>query len=483
MSNHESLWTSDEAIKATAGNSNNAWNATGVSIDSRTIEPGDLFVPISGPNFDGHNFISQAFRQGAAASISSNDIKAISKDIPLLFVNDTFKALNDLGCAARNRSEAKVIAVTGSVGKTGVKEALGRLLSDQGKTAYSQGSFNNHFGVPLSLARLAKDAEYAVFELGMNHSGELTQLSEMTRPAVAIITTVELAHAEFFSSVDDIANAKAEIFMGLEEGGTAILNQDNKYFNLLRESARVAGADKIIGFGSHDDAEFKLVNFIQNAEGSLVEVLFDDCCLTYNLSMPGRHWVQNSLSVLAAVYAVGADVFEAARSFAEVKQPVGRGQRHSIPIRDGHFEIIDDSYNASPTSMEAALEVLACSEPGPLGRRISALGDMKELGVNSTDLHRALAPLVSAARVEFVFAVGPEMKRMCEDLSGKIEVIHTDRSDDIIKYLLCEIQPGDVILVKGSKGSRMGTVVDALLDFADGVNICSENKKDDPYVI
>jgi UDP-N-acetylmuramoyl-tripeptide--D-alanyl-D-alanine ligase len=483
MNKLKSLWTSEEVIEATAGDSHNNWYATGVSIDSRTIESGDLFVPISGPNFDGHNFILDAFRQGAAAAVSSNKVSDVSDDTPLLSVHDTFQALNDLGFAGRDRSKAKVIAVTGSVGKTGVKEALGQLLSDQGKTTYSQGSFNNQFGVPLSLARIAKDADYAVFELGMNHSGELTRLSKMVRPTVAVITTVGSAHLEFFSSIDDIAHAKAEIFQGLEDGGTAILNHDNEYFNLLSELATAAGAGKIISFGSHDEADFQLVKYAHNTKGSLVEILFEGCRLTYDLSMPGRHWVQNSLSVLAAVSAAGGDIFEAARTFVEVKQPIGRGLRHLIPIEDGCFELIDDSYNASPASMEAALEVLAFSEPGPLGRRISVLGDMKELGVNSSDLHRDLAPLVSAANVNLVFAVGPEMKHMCKVLSGTIGVVHTKTSDEIIKFLLSEIQTGDVVLVKGSKGSQMDKIVNAILGPMDDPNFFSKVSKEGPDVV
>jgi UDP-N-acetylmuramoyl-tripeptide--D-alanyl-D-alanine ligase len=471
-----SLWTSAEVAIATNGTAPIEWHATGVSIDSRTVEAGDLFIPISGPNFDGHEFIGGALKNGAAASLISHDVVGLPGDSALLSVADTFKALNDLGRAGRDRSEAKVIAVTGSVGKTGVKEALGQLLSGQGETSYSRGSFNNHFGVPLSLARLPVSADYAVFELGMNHAGELIPLSQMVRPIVAIVTTVEPAHIEFFASVDDIARAKAEIFQGLEEGGTAILNRDNKYFDLLSAAAIAAGAGKVIGFGAHDEAQFKLVDFVLTSEGSTVEASFDGYRFTYRLAMPGQHWVQNSLAALAAVQAVGADVVAAARAFADIKPPKGRGQRHTLPVNDGHFELIDDSYNASPVSIAAALEVLARAEPGPSGRRIVALGDMKELGSDSPDLHRAIAPQVGAANVDLVYAAGTKMKYMCEGLPGIIGVTHAATFEDLIQPLLTEIQPGDVVLVKGSAGSQMGKVVDALLKL-------DLNSKEDQHAI
>jgi UDP-N-acetylmuramoyl-tripeptide--D-alanyl-D-alanine ligase len=471
-----SLWTSAEAAIATNGTAPIAWHATGVSIDSRTVEAGDLFISISGPNYDGHDFVSGALEKGAAASLISHDVEGLPSGSALLNVVDTFKALNDLGRAGRDRSEAKVIAVTGSVGKTSVKEALGQLLSGQGETSYSRGSFNNHFGVPLSLARLPVSADYAVFELGMNHAGELIPLSQMVRPIVAIVTTVEPAHIEFFDSVDDIARAKAEIFQGLEEGGTAILNRDNKYFDLLSEAAISDGAGKVVGFGSHDDAQFKLVDFVLTSEGSTVEASFDGYRFTYRLAMPGQHWVQNSLAVLAAVQAVGADVFAAARAFADIKPPKGRGQRHTLPVNDGDFELIDDSYNASPVSIAAALEVLARTEPGSSGRRIVALGDMKELGSDSPNLHRAIAPQVDAANVDLVYAAGTEMKYMCEGLPGTVGVTHAATSDDLIQPLLTEIQPGDVVLVKGSAGSQMGKVVDALLKL-------ELNSKEDQHAI
>ena len=465
------LWQSSEVTKATGGISAMDWRAAGVSIDSRTVEQDDLFIAISGPNFDGHDFVQGALDNGAVAAIVAQAVEGVSAVTPLLKVSDTFVALNDLGRAGRDRTSAKVIAVTGSVGKTGVKEALGQLLSVQGETSYSRGSFNNHFGVPLSLTRLPQNAEYAVFELGMNHAGELTPLSQMVRPIVAIVTTVEPAHIEFFSSVDDIARAKAEIFNGLEKGGTAILNQDNEYYELLSDAATAAGAGRVIGFGVHNEAQYKLLDFVLRSDGSSVEASFNGYRFSYQLAMPGRHWVMNSLAVLAAVEAVGADVFAAARAFAQIKPPKGRGERHSISIGDGSIELIDDSYNASPVSIAAALEVLAQAELGPSGRRIAALGDMRELGDKSADLHQGLATYVAAAGVDLVYAAGPEMKHLCDALPGTISVVHTTTSKILIQPLLDEVQPGDVVLVKGSAGSLMGQVVEALKNLVESKEI------------
>ena len=465
------LWQSSEATKATGGISALDWSAAGVSIDSRTVEQDDLFIAISGPNFDGHDFVQGALDNGAVAAIVAQAVEGVSAVTPLLKVSDTFVALNDLGRAGRDRTSAKVIAVTGSVGKTGVKEALGQLLSVQGETSYSRGSFNNHFGVPLSLTRLPQNAEYAVFELGMNHAGELTPLSQMVRPIVAIVTTVEPVHIEFFSSVDDIARAKAEIFNGLEKGGTAVLNRDNEYYELLSDAATAAGACRVIGFGVHNEAQYKLLDFVLRSDGSSVEASFNGYRFSYQLAMPGRHWVMNSLAVLATVEAVEADVFAAARDFAQIKPPKGRGERHSISIGDGSIELIDDSYNASPVSIAAALEVLAQAELGPSGRRIAAFGDMRELGDKSADLHQGLATYVAAAGVDLVYAAGPEMKHLCDALPGTISVVHTTTSKILIQPLLDEVQPGDVVLVKGSAGSLMGQVVEALKNLVESKEI------------
>jgi len=378
---------------------------------------------------------------------------------------------------------AKVIAVTGSVGKTGVKEALGRLLSEQGNTSFSFGSYNNHFGVPLSLARLPKNAKFGVFELGMNHSGELRELSQMVCPDVAVITTVDIAHTEFFSSIDDLATAKAEIFSGLQEGGTAILNRDNQYYNFLNSIALSAGAGRVIGFGLHDEAEFRLVESSLNPESSMVKVHFNNTDITYQLSTPGQHWVQNSLAVLASVHAVGADVISAARSFAKIKPHKGRGQLHTIPIHGGHFCLIDDSYNACPASVTAAISVLSGLKPMVSGRRICVFGDMKELGDKSTEHHCSLARKIREAMVDLIFTVGPEMKQMCDHLPNTIEKEHADRVEGITQPLLDIIRPGDIVLVKGSASCQLSKVVDRVLDMKGDLNCGPGVTKEDTHVI
>jgi len=459
------LWTSEEVATLTGAVSHTNWHATGVSIDSRTTEPGDLFIPISGPNYDGHNFIKSALTKGAIASITSNSVEDFTKATHLLKVTDTVKALNELGRGRRIKSNARVIAVTGSVGKTGVKEALGRLLSEQGHAYYNIGSYNNHFGVPLSLARLPKNADYGVFELGMNHAGELTRLSKIVGPHVAVITTVDIAHSEFFSSISDIARAKAEIFTGLQKGGVAVLNRDNQYFGLLYSAALSAGVGNVISFGGHDEAQFRLTGYNLNPGGSIVNVCFRNKNLTYQLSMPGQHWVYNSLAVLAAVYAAGGDIYLASKSFIKIKAFKGRGLTHAIPIQDSYFELIDDSYNACPISVSAAIGVLSCSEPKSRGRRICILGDMKELGDNSTELHNALAHKINDAQIEFVLTVGPQMKNMCNHLNSELKIEHADNSEGLIQPLLDIIEPGDIVLIKGSASSKMHKIVDYFIDF------------------
>jgi len=462
------LWRAADAAQATMGKALVDWNATGVSIDTRTLAPGDLFIAIKGPNFDGHNYVAAALAEGAAASMVACRPDGVGEDAPLLQVADTFAGLNFLGEAGRERSSAKIIAVTGSVGKTGVKEALGQLLSRQGETSFTQGSLNNHFGVPLSLARLPLEADYAVFELGMNHAGELMELSYLVRPLVSVITTVEPAHMEFFDSVADIAKAKAEIFAGLQPGGMAILNRDNPHFKFLADAAYVAGANQVIGFGEHDDADFRLAKYELAEASSRVEASFDGHSLSYRLSLPGRHWVQNSLAILAAVHSVGGDLFTAAEAISEIAPPKGRGGRHKIDLGEGVFDLIDDSYNASPVSIAAALEVLAGSRPGPSGRRIAVLGDMLELGENSKNFHRGLAQNIEACGVDLVFTTGDMMRHLHDALPKEATSAWVPSTEEILPMVIQELRAGDVVLVKGSAGSKMGQIVSHLLNSKGG---------------
>ncbi|HYM30556.1 MAG TPA: UDP-N-acetylmuramoylalanyl-D-glutamyl-2,6-diaminopimelate--D-alanyl-D-alanine ligase [Candidatus Cybelea sp.] len=460
------LWTSAEAAAATGGRNTADWVASGVSIDSRSIDYGELFVALHGPKFDGHDYVAAALAAGASAAMVDDVPGNVPKGAPLIVVADTLAALNALAAAARQRSGARIAAVTGSVGKTGTKEALKLVFEAQGATHASGGSFNNQWGVPLSLSRMPRDTAYGVFEIGMNHAGEITPLTRLVRPHVAIITTVEAVHLEFFDSIRAIADAKAEIFLGLEPGGTAILNRDNPCFAQLAERAHAAGVANIIGFGSHAEADARLANFALHASCSCISADICGQAITYKVGIPGRHWVMNSLAVLAAVHALGADLGLAGLSLAALSPPQGRGRRHHVEYRGGLFELIDDSYNASPVSMRAAFDTLASARPGPRGRRIAVLGDMLELGADAPRLHASLAADIEAAGVDLVFAAGANMRALYDALPPQRRGHHAASAAELIPAVLAGLRPGDVVLVKGSYGSRMGGVVEALLALA-----------------
>ena len=454
------LWTSAEAAAATGGRNSGNWVASGVSIDSRSIDYGELFIALRGPNFDGHDFVAAAFKAGAAAALVERDL---SVGAPLLIVDDTLAGLSKLAAAARRRVGAGIVAVTGSVGKTGTKEALKAVLAEQGSTHASGGSLNNQWGVPLSVARMPADAAFGVFEIGMNHAGEITPLVRLVRPHVAVITTVEAVHLEFFDSIRAIADAKAEIFLGLEPGGTAVLNRDNACFAQLAERAAAAGVKTVLTFGSHAEADVRLVKHALHPSCSCITADICGQAMTYKVGIPGRHWVMNSLAVLGAVRALGADLGLAGMSLARLTPPQGRGRRHHLEIKGGLVELIDDSYNASPASMRAALETLAQAGKGPRGRRIAALGDMLELGTAAPRLHAELAADVERAGVDLVFAAGTHMRALYDALAGQRRAHHAAAAADLVAPLLSALRPGDVVLVKGSYGSRMGSVVEALL--------------------
>ena len=456
------LWSAATAAKATGGVSNVNWEALGVSIDSRTVQSGDLFVALSGPNFDGHDYVARALEGGAAAALVARRPNGLGETAPLLVMGDTMTGLERLGIYGRQRTQARIVAVTGSVGKTSVKEAIAHILGAQGSVSFSQGSLNNHFGVPLSLARLPENVEYGVFELGMNHAGELTKLSQMVRPLVAIVTTVEPAHLEFFDTVDDIAHAKAEIFDGLAPGGTAVLNRDNAYFGILAAAARDLGA-KIFTFGAHTDCDFRLADCELRANGSTVRLAHERQELSYCLNVPGRHWVQNSLAIMAALSALGADLCEAAHAIAGVLQPPGRGRSHQIQTPNFDFELIDDSYNASPVSVAAAFTVLSGKRGTTPGRRIAVLGDMLELGEEAAAYHRDLVGSFMENSIDLVFAAGPNMKALMAALPAERRGVWAQTADQLLPEVVAALQKNDCILVKGSLGSRMGLIVDGLM--------------------
>jgi len=467
------LWTSAEAARATGGVNTRAWTASGVSIDSRSVKPGDLFIALAGPNFDGHEFIAAAFNAGAAAAVASRRPAALAAEASLLMVPDTMAALEALGRAARNRSNARFAAITGSVGKTGTKEALRLVLSAAGPTAASEGNLNNQWGAPLSLARMPRDARYGVFELGMNHAGEIAPLSRLVRPHVAVITTVEPAHLEFFPSLAAIADAKAEIFLGVEPDGAAVLNRDNVHFERLAQAARAAGINRIIGFGENEAAEARLLSCRLDAEASQVEAEILGTRVAYRLTVPGRHIVQNSLAVLGAAAQLGIDLHEAAASLRQVALLKGRGARLVIDTPQGSFTLIDESYNASPAAMRAAIAVLGRSLPGKGGRRVAVLGDMRELGVDADRLHAELATALAAASVDLLFCCGPHMRALAAATPSNLAVEHAPESNALVPMVLHAVKPGDVVLVKGSLGSRMAPIVDALKTLARGSRAAS----------
>jgi UDP-N-acetylmuramoyl-tripeptide--D-alanyl-D-alanine ligase len=457
------LWTAAAADAATGGTSTRPWQANGVSIDTRTIAKGDLFVALAGPRVDGHDFLGDAFAHGAGAAMVHRRPPGSDNELPLLIVRDTMAALDGLGVAARKRGGAQVVAITGSVGKTGSKEAARLALSRLGPTHASAGSLNNQWGVPLSLARMPADTRYGIFELGMNHAGEIAALSRLVRPDIALITTIEPAHLGFFPSVEAIADAKAEIFLGMTPDGAAILNRDNEWFERLATAARAAGLSRIYGFGAHRDAAIRLIDCQLHATASVVTVSIKGTSFDYGIAAPGRHWVMNSLGVLGAVHAVGGDVGAAATAFAQMKPLDGRGRRHPIAAGHGTAELIDESYNASPASMRAAIAVLATAQPGPGGRRIAVLGDMLELGDRSAELHAALAEPLAAAGIDLVLTVGNEIAALDRALPPHMQGGHDTNAKAMTERVVGLLRAGDVVTVKGSHGLRMDAIVARLV--------------------
>jgi UDP-N-acetylmuramoyl-tripeptide--D-alanyl-D-alanine ligase len=455
------LWRGEEIAAALDSAVPSGLAIDSISIDSRTLRPGALFFAIRGPNVDGHNFVEQAFAAGAAAAVVERGRLPAQRGV-LIEVEETLDALGALGSAARARSRARVVAVTGSVGKTGTKEALRTVLGAQGSTHASEGSLNNQWGVPLSLARLPRDAAYAVFELGMNHPGEITPLSAMVRPDVALITWIAAAHTAFFRSVAEIADAKAEIFAGMR-GGTAILPRDNEHYQRLADHAQRAGVARIVSFGAAPAADARLLDAALGPTASTVVANIGGRELRYLLGAPGRHWAMNSLAILAASEALGADLAQAAGALAEVRPPRGRGARNSVPVPGGTFLLIDESYNASPEAVRAALDTLALTQPGAGGRRIAVLGDMRELGDDADAIHAALAPPIEAANVDLVFTCGAHMAQLARALPPQRRGAHCATSAELVPAVTGAVRAGDVLMVKGSLGSRMAPIVEALL--------------------
>ena len=460
-----SLWSSNAMIAAMRAVVNGVLppEVTGISIDSRTVAPAEAYFAIKGAVHDGHDFVEAALRAGAAlAVVERGKREQFASDAPLLMVDDVLGALVELAHAARARLQGQVIAVTGSVGKTSTKEALRLVLSAQGQTHASAASFNNHWGVPLSLARCPETARFAVFEIGMNHAGEIQPLVKMARPHVAIITTVEPVHLEFFAGIEAIADAKAEIFEGVVEGGAVVLNRDNPQFARLARRAKELGIQRVVSFGADAKSDARLIDVSLQAACSAVHADIFGHEVTYKVGMPGRHMAMNSLAVLAAAALAGADLALASLSLSQLEPAAGRGVRSTLELAGGGATLIDESYNANPASMAAALSVLGQAAIGPHGRRIAVLGDMLELGAAAADLHRGLNEAIKASRIDLVYCCGPLMRNLWEALSTGKRGGYADSAANLEMQVVAAIRAGDAIMIKGSFGSKMKTIVNAL---------------------
>jgi len=445
------LWSTIAMAEAMRASINGALPEaiSGLSIDSRTIAPGEAYFAIKGDVHDGHDFVAAALKAGAAlAVVEAAQRDRFASDAPLLVVDDVLAGLVALAYAARARLHAQVIAITGSVGKTSTKEALRRVLDAQGPTHASTASFNNHWGVPLSLARCPASVRFAIFEIGMNHAGEIETLVKMVRPQVAVITTVEPVHLEFFA--------------GIEPGGAVVLNRDNSQFSRLQKHAKKPGISRIVSFGADKESDARLLEVSLHADRSAVHANILGLDVTYKLGMPGRHMAMNSLAVLAAASLAGADLALAALSLSQIEPAAGRGARRALEVASGEATLIDESYNANPASMAAALNVLGAAAIGPQGRRIAVLGDMLELGPTSAMLHRGLVDAVKANHIDLVYCCGPLMRNLWDALSTGKRGGYADSADTLESQLVGAIRAGDAIMVKGSLGSKMKTIVNAL---------------------
>jgi UDP-N-acetylmuramoyl-tripeptide--D-alanyl-D-alanine ligase len=459
----EPLWQWDELVAAAEGRGDGAPDAsiTGFSIDTRTLAPGDVFVALKAER-DGHDFVDDAFKAGAAAALVSKGYRRGKDDGALLRTEDSLAALAAIGRAARVRTNARIVAVTGSAGKTGTKEMLRLCLSDAGPTHASEKSYNNHWGVPLTLARMPQTTKFGVFEIGMNHAGEITPLANMVRPHVAVITTVDPVHLQYFSSVEAIAEAKAEILQGLVPGGTAVLPRDNEHFALLKERADGIGA-KILSFGYSDASDIRCIQANLEPRGSSVIAGQGSQRFPYRVGAPGEHYVKNSLAVLAVLLTLGADAMRRLTALARVTAPTGRGARTVLDAPDGRILLIDESYNANPASMRAALAAMATTPRADFPRRVAVLGDMLELGETSANLHRELKEAVDAADVDLVLACGPMMRLLFDDLKLAQQGSWAPDAAQLSQVFLDTVRAGDAVMIKGSLASGMAPLAEALM--------------------
>jgi len=459
------LWTLDDMAAAMRADRSGALpdGISGISIDSRSLARGEAFFAIQGDARDGHDFVDNALKGGAGVAVIARSQRArFAAEVPLLIVDDVLEGLRDLARAARARFTGQVIAVTGSVGKTSTKEALRLALGADGETHASAASYNNHWGVPLSLARCPASAKYAVFEIGMNHAGEITPLTQMAKPHVAIVTTVEPVHLEYFGSVEKIADAKAEIFLGLVPGGTAVINRDNDQYARLDAAARAANVSRIVTFGADTQADARLVRHALQADSSTVEAVILGTPVAYKLGAPGRHIVMNSLAVLAAASLAHADLAVAALALGRLKAAVGRGARIPLGVAGGEALLIDESYNANPASMRAAIALLGQAEIGSQGRRIAIIGDMLELGDLGPRLHAELEQSLAENNIDLVYCAGPLSRALWEALPPNRRGGYAETAAALEPAVIGAVRAGDALMVKASNGSRMGPLVKAL---------------------
>lgn len=464
------LWTRQALEAATGGRLHGEPRAiTGASIDTRTLQPGDLFFAIRGETRDGHDFVRDALGRGAgAAVVSESRADEFAEAGPVLAVPEAsddpvLDAMRALGRVARGRAKkAGIVAVTGSVGKTGTKEALRHVLGAQGAVHASVASYNNHWGVPLTLARMPEPSRFGVFEIGMNHANEIVPLSAMVRPDVALVVTVEPVHIEHFRSLSAIADAKGEIFSGLKPGGVAVINRDNPHYERLLAHAHASQAGRVVTFGEHGQADIRANRIVTRPDLSVVDASVMGVPLAYQLGTAGRHVAMNSLGVLAVVHALGADLAQAALALGGLRPPVGRGERTALRIGSGEAFLVDESYNANPASVRAALATLAGIETTGKGRRIAVLGDMLELGASAEARHRELAEAVRASGIDLVFTAGPLMRHLFEALPVGNRGVSAQTSAELVEAVVGELRPGDAVMVKGSNSIRMGRVVEAI---------------------
>lgn len=463
------LWASQDLVEAMQGRPVGELPASisGISIDTRTLLPGDAFFAIKGERLDGHSFGTAAVAAGAGLLVVAEaKLPSLGRlNVPMVVVADVLEALQKLAAAARKRSRAKIIGVTGSAGKTTTKEALRRMLEPSGQVHAAERSFNNHWGVPLTLARMPADTDYGIFEIGMNHPNEIRPLTKLVRPHVAIVTLIAPAHLGNFMNIEEIAHAKAEIFEGVVKGGYAVINRDDPRFRLLDSLASAAKVQNVVGFGEHMRANARLVEIFPEAGGSTVKVRVGGKPYSGHIAMPGRHMAQNMLAALCACHLVGADVDKAVEAMAHLPTPTGRGEQHSLSHPEGgRLIVIDESYNANPASMVAALRVLGEVQTGAKGRRIAIMGDMLELGEHAPGMHRELAEPILEIGIDKVMLVGEEMQALRETLPDGYAVDHYDSVEALKAALFNDVRGGDALMIKASNSVGLSRLITALKD-------------------